>query len=308
MSQNETELPGAALETLLRARATPLLRAGGALAKLESLRPAGSAADRALGIWDDALVALPARAALAAVVDANEALAASAWARARSLALQLFIHGPVTHEISETLRLWGLPDERAATRREAQALCERALAAGAQLLPDLDGSRAAESIRIALGAELRLDLDGAFADRALAGPRALVGPAGAPALLAGVLLSLRERWPALRAVALHAATGDLRLPELPSREDAIGLLEAALQTDLASARVELRAISREEAHAARLRAARAHGLSASHAAAAALSVAQELAGDSLSLVTATGEREFSLDPLPTESAPLASSP
>jgi hypothetical protein len=106
-------------------------------------------------------------------------------------------------------------------------------------------------------------------------PKLVVAPAADSAALAAVVAAL----PGVRGVALLA--GDLELPDLPSR--------AELPADFEQVRVTF-----AQATAARARVARTLGLLASHASAAAAVHAFEHGG--LALVTAPGEREFSLEP------------
>jgi hypothetical protein len=101
----------------------------------------------------------------------------------------------------------------------------------------------------------------------------------ARALLAALEV-LRRKRPSARAVALLAA--DVELPDLP--------LAADLPADVEQVRVSF-----AQASTARSRLARELGLLASHASAAAALHAFENGGG-LALVTAPGEREFSLEP------------
>jgi hypothetical protein len=110
-------------------------------------------------------------------------------------------------------------------------------------------------------------------------PPLVVAPAADSAALAAVLPALQAKWPAVRGVALLAA--DIELPDLP--------LAADLADNLEQVRVGF-----AQASAARARVARTLGLLASHASAAAAVHAFEHGG--LALVTAPGEREFSLEP------------
>jgi cysteine synthase len=245
-------------------RPTPLLRWRGALLKLESLRPAGGFDDRALGIFPP--LARGAHAVLAAT--AGSALAAAGWARRRGVELTVALHGPATREMIETLRLWGATFERFSTREEA---LRRAREIGGELLPPLDGPKAAVELARTLGRELLDDVSAA--------PASVVAPAGAAAALLGAVQALRARWPKVRAIALTAA--DEELPELPRDGDFPG--------------VETRAVSFAEASRARSELARSAGVLASHAAAAAASIATE---GGLAIVTSAGEREFSLERTP----------
>jgi hypothetical protein len=150
---------------------TPLLRWGRGLLKLELLGPAGSVAGR---------VRWPERVALSG----NQALAAAEAARGK---IALGLRGPITHEIRETLRIWG-----AIIMPEAPPP------------PDMSAE-----FRRTLGAELAGELREE--------PALLVGPAGESAALRGALEALRERWPRLRGVALVAADGEL--PDLPEHAE-----------------------------------------------------------------------------------------
>lgn len=124
-----------------------------------------------------------------------------------------------------------------------------------------------------LGQELLDQLDRA--------PKALVCPAGEGEALLGALAALRERWPRLRAVALVAA--DSELPDLP------------LSSEL-PAEIEHVPVTREAAAEARARLGRDLGLLANHAGAAAAAYAHRHGG--VAIVTAVGEREFSLEGAP----------
>jgi cysteine synthase len=243
-------------------RPTPMLRWRGALLKLELLRPSGGTDDRALGIFPS----LPAgsRASLAAT--AGGALAAAGWARRQRVQLSVVVHGPIPHEMRESLRIWGARFEHVPSR-EAALLRARELEGTP--LPPLDGPKAAVELERTLGAEVLADL--------AAPPSALVAPAGATASLLGTVQALRSRWPGVRGIALVAA--DAEMPELPHRGALPGL--------------EVRPISFAEATRARSELARTSGVLASHAAAAAAAVAAEH-GD-VALVTSAGEREFSLE-------------
>jgi cysteine synthase len=197
------------------------------------------------------------------------ALAGAAWARARGIDLHQIVHGPLTHEGRKALELWGFAFEHVASAAEALRRAAQQ-SASATLLPPLDGSVAAAAFAASIGPELRqLDTE----------PRALIAPAGARAALLGTVTALRERWPRLRAIALVAASPADVLPELPQDSDLDG--------------VELRAVTRAEAVAARAWLTRSAGLLAAHASARAVQLADELAG--LALVTSAGEREFSLE-------------
>ena len=121
-----------------------------------------------------------------------------------------------------------------------------------------------------LGAELL--------EQVVEAPPFLFCPAGESAALAGALQALRTRWPAVRGVALLAA--DQELPDLPSR--------AELPRE-----IEIAKVGFAEAARARARVGRELGLLANHAGAAAAELAHDRGG--VAIVTALGEREFSLE-------------
>jgi hypothetical protein len=234
------------------------LRFRGALLKLESLRPSGGADDRALSLFPH--VAEGASAALAGT--AGAAIAAAAWARSRAVRLFVVLHGIVTHEARETLRLYGAAFETVSSREEALG---RARAHGGTLLPPLDGDEAGEVVQHNLGAELL---------REATGVGVVVAPAGARASLLAALWAL----PGARGIALVAA--DDELPDLPRQ----GRFPPSVQ---------LRPVSRAACAEARQVLARQAGVLAAHASAmAALEAAKE---GGLALIVATGEREFSLE-------------
>ena len=243
-------------------RPTPLLRWRGALLKLDSLRPGGGVDDRALGIFPR----LPRGSQASLAATAGGALAAAGWARRVGVGLAVVVHGALTQEMRETLRVWGARFEQAPSREDAM---HRARELPGIPLPPLDGPKAAIECARTLGAEVLADLQAA--------PAAVVAPAGAMAALLGTLQAVRSRWPEVRGVALVAA--DVELPELPLRADVPGL--------------ERRRVSFAEASRARAELARTSGVLASHAAASAAQVAVELGG--IALVTSAGEREFSLE-------------
>jgi len=242
-------------------RPTPLLRWRGALLKLESLRPGGGADDRVLGI----LPQLPRGSQASLAATAGGALAAAGWARRYGVQLAVAVHGAISHEMRETLRVWGARFEHLPSR---EAAMHRARELPGTPLPPLDGPKAAAEYARTLGAEVMADLRSA--------PAAVVGPAGAAAALLGTLQAVRTRWPETRGIALVAA--DVELPELPLRTEMPGF--------------ELRRVSFTEASRARAELARTGGVLASHAAAAAAVAAGQ---GSLALVTSAGEREFSLE-------------
>jgi cysteine synthase len=246
----------------LSQRPTPLLRWRGALLKLESLRPTGGADDRALGI----LPQLPRGSQASLAATAGGALAAAAWARRQGVQLAVAVHGAISHEMRESLRVWGARFEHLPSR---EAAMHRARELPGTTLPPLDGPGAAAECARTLGAEVLADLRSA--------PAVVVGPAGASAALLGTLQAVRTRWPEARGIALVAA--DVELPELPLRTEMPGF--------------ELRSVSFAEASRARDDLARTSGVLASHAAAAAAAVAAGQGG--LALITSAGEREFSLE-------------
>jgi cysteine synthase A len=242
-------------------RRTPLLRWCGALLKLEHLRPAGGFEDRAVAIFPQ--LARGSEAALAAT--GGGALAAAAWARRRGVQLRVALHGAVTHEMREALRLWGATFEQFSTREEA---LRRVRNMPGEALPPLDGPKASAELARTLGAELLDDLTSP--------PSSVIAPAGAVAALLGAFQALRSRWPFVRALALTAA--DEELPELPAKAE----LPA----------IATRAVSFAEASSARVELARTSGVLASHAAAAAAMAARD---GGLAIITSAGEREFSLE-------------
>jgi hypothetical protein len=212
---------------------TPLLRWGKALLKLELSGPRGSVAARAG--FSGARVA----------ATGNQALALA------RPGLEVALRGAVTHEMRETLKLWGA----------------RLVDAGEPFAPG------PAVFARTLGAELLAELTEA--------PPLLVCPAGEPDALLGALSALRERWPSVHGVALVAAGEEL--PDLPR--------DAALPAE-----IERVAVTRAQAAEARSRVARELGLLANHAGAAAAVYAREHGG--VAIVTALGEREFSLDRAP----------
>jgi cysteine synthase len=268
---------------VLRGRPTPLLLVGSVLVKLESLRPGQGADDRALPIWDVLAASLQPGLTVVAAGTSGSALAGAAWAHARGTRLEAVIHGAITHETRETLRLWGATFEQAGTRQEAiERARTRAAESGGFLFPPLDGAAAAVAQQASLGTELLRELQASGLSASL-----LVAPAGARAALLGCFAALRSR----RGVELHgravvAASLADELPELPAA--------AELPPE-----IELVPVTRAHAAAARARMARDHGLSVSHASAAAIACAESLAGGAqgevIALATAAGEREFSLD-------------
>jgi cysteine synthase len=268
------------------AKPTPVLRLGSALLKLELLRPSAGVDDRALPLWDR-FIAPGARRDLPAVFagSAGAALAAAGWARAHGILLSAVLHGVVPHEARESLRIWGLTFEVARTRDEALDRVAERERGGELALPPLDGDEAALAVAASLGREL-------ISDAAAAGlePVLLVSPAGPLAAVLGALSTLRERFPRAQAIALRAASASDELPELPFHDALRGESRPGL---------ELRAVSREEAAAARAELARTLGLLAGHGAALAARIARDSRVPegccALALVTSAGEREFSLD-------------
>jgi hypothetical protein len=124
-----------------------------------------------------------------------------------------------------------------------------------------------------LGAELLEQLTAA--------PALVVCPADEASALLGALVALRQRWPRVRGVALVAAGAEL--PDLPRSSDLPPEIERV-------------AIAHQDAARARARVGRELGLLASHAGAAAAAHAHERGG--VAIVTAPGEREFSLEATP----------
>lgn len=143
----------------------------------------------------------------------------------------------------------------------------------APTLAALDSDAAAPLFAQSLGAELLAELPSA--------PALLVVPGAERAALLGALRALQEKWPGMRGVALVAA--DEELPDLPR------------EVDLPQG-IERVAVTRAQAAQARRRLARELGLLASHAGAAAAVHAHERSG--LALLTAPGEREFSIESAP----------
>ena len=118
-------------------------------------------------------------------------------------------------------------------------------------------------------------------DQLAQAPSLIVCPAGEAEALAGAAAALRRRWPQVRAVALFAA--DLELPDLPRTADLPPGIERAVVTRAAAAE-------------ARAQIGRELGLLANHAGAAAAAHARQHGG--VAIVTAPGEREFSLEGAP----------
>ena len=218
-------------------RPTPLLRWGKALLKLEMFRPSGSTSGRAAQEWDW-------RTSGPAIIEAsgNAAISAAAWSRYHGVDVAIVPRGVFTHEMRETLRLWGV---RIVAQQEAT-------------LPPLDSDSAAPVFARTLGAEL--------VDALPSAPPLLVAPAGERAALLGALSALRDRFRDVRGVALVA--GDEELPDLPR--------DVALPEG-----VERVPVSRAQAAQARSRLARELGLLAGHAAAAAAAYAHEHGGIAL---------------------------
>ena len=248
----------------LAERKTPLLRWRGALLKLESLRPVGGVDDRAVAIFPN--LERGTEAALAAT--GGGALAAASWARRRGIRLKIALHGAVSHEMRETLHLWGATFEHFPSREEA---LRHARTMATEALPPLDGPKAAAELARTIGSELLEDITSP--------PSSVIAPAGAVAALLGAFQALRSRWPDVRALALTAA--DEELPELPRNPELPG--------------IATRPVSFAEASRARAELARTSGVLASHAAAAAAIAARD---GGLAIITSAGEREFSLERAP----------
>src|SRR5207253_10691610 len=79
---------------------------------------------------------------------AGGALAAGGWARGGGVRLKLALYGPASHEMIEALRLWGAAFGRLPTREDA---LRRARQLGGELLPPLDGPKAALELARTLG-------------------------------------------------------------------------------------------------------------------------------------------------------------
>ncbi|HZR10028.1 MAG TPA: hypothetical protein VFA79_15705 [Myxococcales bacterium] len=109
-------------------------------------------------------------------------------------------------------------------------------------------------------------------------PALIVCPAGEAEALAGAAAALQKRWPRVRAVALLA--GDVELPDLPRTAELPPGIERVV-------------VSRAAAAQARAQVGRELGLLANHAGAAAAAHARQHGG--VAIVTALGEREFSLE-------------
>ena len=186
------------------------------------------------------------------------ALAAAAWARRSGVRLRQLVWGPLTHEARKALEIWGLPFEHVPSREQALARAQGAL-------PALDSD---EAVAHAAGLVAEVIEELRIANWT---PAALVAPAGARA----PLLAFARALPDLQIIAV---TGPPELPDLAAH-------------DLHG--VQLREVSRAFAASARRRLSREQGLLVSHASAAAIALAEELGG--VALVTANGEREFSLD-------------
>jgi hypothetical protein len=109
-------------------------------------------------------------------------------------------------------------------------------------------------------------------------PPLIACPAGEAEALVGAARALRRRWPQVRAVALLA--GDVELPDLPRAAELPPWIEAVT-------------VTRKAAAEARAQVGRELGLLANHAGAAAAAYARQHGG--VAIVTAAGEREFSLE-------------
>jgi cysteine synthase len=242
----------------LLGRPTEILRFRSALLKLECSRPSGETEDRALGIFP----ALSPGSFASLAATAGAAIAAAGWARSRGVRLFVALHGVVTHEARETLRLLSAEVEALPSAEEARA---RIAARKDVRLPALDGEEAARVIAESLGPELVRD--GVKV-------RAIIAPAGA----AGALLAALRAIPGSRGIALVAA--DEELPGLPREAN-----------DLPDT-VERRPVSRAACARARADLAREAGLLVSHASAQAAFLA---AGQGALALVTTGEREFSLE-------------
>jgi len=144
---------------------------------------------------------------------------------------------------------------------------------GARIVSSAPAWRPDPSAFESLGAELLEQLS--------APPALIVCPAGEGAALLGALTALRRRWPQVRGAAVVAA--DTELPDLPRA------------TDLPQ-EIERVPVTRAAAAVARGRLGRELGVLANHAGAAAAACALGRGG--VAIVTALGEREFSLEGAP----------
>src|SRR3954471_9671145 len=108
------------------------------------MRPSGEADDRALSLFP----ALGGGAAASCSGTAGAAIAAAGWARARGVRLFAAVHGVLTHEAREVLRLLGADIETFPWADDAGAAAARR---GDPLLPALDGDDAASAIERTLG-------------------------------------------------------------------------------------------------------------------------------------------------------------
>jgi hypothetical protein len=170
---------------------TPLLRWGNALLKLELFRPRGAVSDRAPPPGDGV------------ELTGNQALS---FARPGG---ELALHGIVTHEVREALRIWGT----------------RVAARGKPWDPD------PAVFDRTVGAELVAQLP--------APPLLVVCPGADGAALLGILSALARRWPGVPGMALVAAEEEL--PDLPRSADlpsAIGRVEVT-RADAAAARARV---------------------------------------------------------------------
>jgi cysteine synthase len=203
--------------------------------------------------------------------------AAQAWDWRASTEAALEASGNQALSAAAWARFRGVPIAVALTGRVTHEMREALSLWGARVeaqieptLPRLDSDMAAPIFARTLGAELVRDL--------AEPPPLLVCPGGERAALLGALAALRERWPQVRGIALVAE--DEELPDLPR--------DVALP-----AGIEKLPVSRALAARARVRVARELGLLANHAGAAAALYAHQHGG--VALVTALGEREFSLE-------------
>lgn len=203
--------------------------------------------------------------------------AAQAWDWRASIQASLEASGNQALSAAGWARYRGVPIAVSLTGCVTREMREALAVWGARIeatveptLPRLDSDAAAPVFARTLGAELLQELTEA--------PPLLVCPGGERAALLGALAALRERWPKVRGVALVAQ--DDELPDLPR--------EVTLPKEIEKLPVSRALCARARAHVAR-----ELGLLASHAGAAAAVYAHQHGG--VAILTALGEREFSLE-------------